>query len=239
MRRPDPQTKRSLGRRVDPRLRQPFELGSPGIFGDMAGVEGLRRRPSVSVISARLCSLDGHAASLASERGGRLLSEFLSAITDVAVAHRAMIDAPSAAAIRLLYGLPHSRPDDAIRALRAALDMQQAFLALRNRWEQREAMETDCLGLAIGVASGAARIIPLAQDPLSRWAATSTAIASAARIGSLATGNELLLDRATRERFESSIANRGLDVVLTQIDLPGRAIFRCQYRRGRLHAVPR
>ncbi len=111
-------------------------------------------RVRLSVLCADLRGLTRLATRLESEALTGLLRELFSAMTDVAVAHRAVIDRVSSDAFVLLFGLPRPRRDDAVRALRTALDLQRAVLGLRNRWvrDGRALAAELCVG--IGVASG-------------------------------------------------------------------------------------
>src|SRR5262245_29463326 len=91
-------------------------------------------RVRACVVVARVRELTQLATRLEPARVIRLLEEFFATMTDVAVARRATIDTLLGEAIVVLFGVPVARRDDPLRAVRTAVEMQRAFLALRNRW---------------------------------------------------------------------------------------------------------
>src|SRR5262249_52294636 len=124
-----------------------------------AAASGVRLRACVLV--ANLRGLTRLASRVEPPIVVRLLEEFYATMTDVAVAHRAMIDTLLGDALLLLYGMPSPRRDDPVRAVRTAVDMQRAFLALRNRWLARGEVGAASLALAAGTASGEVLIASL------------------------------------------------------------------------------
>ncbi|MDX2166184.1 MAG: hypothetical protein SF182_03950, partial [Deltaproteobacteria bacterium] len=91
-------------------------------------------RVRACIVLASLRGFDELAAHVEPKRVLALLQEFVGAMTDVGVAHRATIDTVFSDGMRFLYGVPAPRRDDPLRAVRVAASLQRAALALRNRW---------------------------------------------------------------------------------------------------------
>src|SRR5262245_24114278 len=131
---------RSARRRLNPRRRADVAAArraAPAV--DEAGLAmpavaaPTAVRVRACVVVARVRGFSEVAARLEPPRAVRLLEEFFATMTDVAVAQRAAIDTLLGEAIVVFYGMPVPRRDDPLRAVRAAVAMQRAFLSLRNR----------------------------------------------------------------------------------------------------------
>ena len=165
-----------------------------------AAVRTAAPRPGIRVracvVAARVRGLTELALRLEPARVVPLLEEFFATMTDVAVAQRAVIDTLLGGAIVLLYGVPAPRRDDPLRAVRTAVEMQQAFLALRNRWLARGEDGTRQLGLAIGVAAGEVLIASVRPGEWLDYAAIGEPVNTAAQLCGVARGGETLIDEA-------------------------------------------
>src|SRR5215210_786662 len=90
-------------------------------------------------------------------------------------------------AVMAVFGIPTAHDDDALRAVRAAIDMRTALGALNQDLEERQGIR---LGLRTGVNTGEV----VAGDPTDRQSfATGAAVAMAQRLESAARTGEILL----------------------------------------------
>lgn len=193
------------------------------------------------VVIASLRGFDQLSAHLEPRRVVALLQEFVGAMADVAVAHRAVIDAVLGDGVLLLYGVPAPRRDDPVRAVRAAAALQRTALALRNRWLAAGETRAAALGLAVGVAAGEVLIADLRAEGGRPNTPVGEPVRRAERLCALARGGETLVDEATY-----ASAGARLDGELTFTPRPlatrGRApqgAYRAQARRAGLLVVPR
>ncbi|MFA6449911.1 MAG: adenylate/guanylate cyclase domain-containing protein [bacterium] len=76
------------------------------------------------------------------------LNEYMSAMVDVVIKYEGIVDKFIGDAIMALYGSPISREDDALRAMRAALEMKQRLIALNRKWKD-EGKEPFRIGIGI------------------------------------------------------------------------------------------
>lgn len=203
------------------------------------GRGGARVRACVLIASLR--GFDQMSAVLEPRRVLALLQEFVGAMTDVAVAHRALIDAVLGDGVLLLYGVPAPRRDDPVHAVRAAAALQRAALALRNRWISAGEQRAAGFGLAVGVAAGDVLIADLSARGGRAITPVGEAVRRAARLCAAARGGETLVDEAI---YASAGTRLDEEFVFTARALArrGRALraaYRAQVRRAGLRIVPR
>jgi adenylate cyclase len=168
-----------------------------------------------------------------------LLTDFFSAMTDVAVSHRASIDRLVGDALMLVYGHERPRRQHVPRAVSTALDMQRSFLALRNRW-LREGKATGVdLGLGIGIASGDVVVAPV-ELARTDYTIVGQPIEMAGRLSMAAQQGEVLIDEATYGPASSELEGYVL-FTSRELTLKNRqqvAAYRVQRTRAGLQIVP-
>lgn len=231
---------KEAGRRATPRRRSestPADRGAPA-RSDAAPHMGVRVRASVVV--ARVRGLTQVAARLEPTRVVHLLEEFFTTMTDVAVAQRAMVDTLLGEAIVLFYGIPIPRRDDSLRAVRTAVEMQRAFLALRNRWLAAGQPDIAQLGLAVGVAAGEVLVGSVRPGAWLDYTAIGEPVNTAAALCAAAREAETLIDEAVHA--SASMRLEG-EVFFTSRALGGRSreartAYRVQAQRAGLRVVP-
>ena len=80
-----------------------------------------------------------------------LMNEFFSAMTDIVLARRGMLDKYIGDSLMAVFGAPLPDPDHALNACRAALDMRTALASLHSRWRSEG---RPCLEMRIGINTG-------------------------------------------------------------------------------------
>ena len=81
-----------------------------------------------------------------------LLNEYLSAMTAVIFANGGTLDKYEGDAVMAFWGAPIAQPDHALRACRAALQMQEALKGMRERWREEGKPYIDVrVGLSTGI----------------------------------------------------------------------------------------
>src|SRR5215470_3680794 len=153
-------------------------------------------RVRACVVVARVRGLTQLASRLEPSRLVRLLEEFFATMTDVAVVQRAVVDVLLGEGIVLFFGVPVPRRDDPLRAVRTAVQMQRAFLALRNRWLAAGEEGVEQLGLSIGVAAGEVLVASVRPGAWLDCTVVGEPVHTAAQLCSAARGAETLIDEA-------------------------------------------
>jgi class 3 adenylate cyclase len=214
---------------------------APAAPSRRSGAPRAATRLRACVVIASLRGFDQFSAHLEPGRVVALLQEFVGVMADVAVAHRAVIDAVLGDGVLLLYGVPSPRRDDTVRAVRAAAALQRAALALRNRWMSVGESRAAALGLAVGVAAGEVLIADLRADGGRSTTPVGEPVRRAERLCSLARGGETLVDEATYASAGSRLDGE-LTFSLRPLATRGReprSAYRAQARRAGLLIVPR
>src|SRR5271156_5273916 len=187
---------KEAGRRATSRRRSEGAAadGSAPLLPDAARRMGVRVRASGVV--ARIRGLTEVAAQLEPTRVVQLVEEFFTTMTDVAVGQQAMVGTFLGGAIVLFYGIPIPRRDDSLRAVRTAVEMQRAFLALRNRWLAAGQPDIARLGLAVGAAAGEVLVGSVRPDARLDYTAIGEPVNTAAALCAAAREAETLIDEA-------------------------------------------
>jgi class 3 adenylate cyclase len=167
----------------------------------------------------------------------RYLEEFFSSMADVAVGHRASIERLAGDVLVLVHGVPRPRRDDPVRALRAALDIQGAFLSLRNRWLREERPSASELGVGVAVATGDVLVTSL-ETGSGETALIGEPLKRAERLSGIAQHAEVLVDEATytavAESLDSEVMFRP---VRSGASRDGATFYRARPQRARLRVV--
>jgi len=201
-------------------------------------------RPSVRVracvVVASVRGLTQLAARLEPARVVRLLEEFFATMTDVAVVQRAVVDVLLGEGIVLFYGVPVPRRDDPLRAVRTAVQMQRAFLALRNRWLAAGEEGIAQLGLAIGVAAGEVLVASVRPGAWLDCTVVGEPVHTAAQLCAAARGAETLIDEAAHASASVRLED---ELLFTSRTLGSRnrsapIAYRVAPRRSGLRVVP-
>jgi class 3 adenylate cyclase len=98
--------------------------------------------------------------------------------------------------------IPCDDPD--LRAVRLALDLQQAFAGLQERWAR---LGVD-VGLGIGIASGYATMGLIGEEGRFDYTPIGGAVNLAARLSDHAQDGEILISRRTHVEVEAFVASR-------------------------------
>lgn len=80
-----------------------------------------------------------------------LLNESFSLLVDILMKHRGVLDKYIGDSIMAIFGAPYAHDDDAIRAVRTALEMRREAMLLKNR---REKAGKEIFDIGIGISTG-------------------------------------------------------------------------------------
>ena len=131
-----------------------------------------------------------------------LLNEYLAKMTPVIIHHGGTINEFIGDGIFVLFGAPFSRSDDADRAVRCALAMQDALKEFNADSRQRGLPE---LSMGIGLHLGSVVAGNIGSTARVKYGVVGPAVNLVARIQALTLGGEVLLSDAIRARVVSRI----------------------------------
>lgn len=160
--------------------------------GDVA-LGGVRRRVTVLFIDIR--GFTEIAESLPPDRMAAQLNEYFAAMVECVFRHNGALDKFIGDAIMAYWGAPVAADDDADRAVRAAIDMQDQLHALNLRWA---AAGRPMLHAGVGINQGDAFVGNIGSPRRLEYTLIGDTVNLANRLCSLARGGEVLISDAVR-----------------------------------------
>ncbi len=151
----------------------------------------------VSAIFADIRGFTSMAENDSPQETVAMLNHFFTLMADVVFAHEGNLDKFIGDCVMATWGPPSQHPDDAGRALRAALDMQ-ARIAEMNRRRQEEGQPVIQVG--IGVNTGPAVVGYMGSAERHEFTAIGDSVNTASRLCGLAKGGEILTSENTLKR---------------------------------------
>jgi adenylate cyclase len=202
-------------------VRSNFErYFAPNVAAEIAQQEGTirlggERRP-ITVLFSDIRGFTAMAESMGPDAVARLLSEYFTEMVEVIFEHGGTLDKFIGDAIMALWGAPISHEDDADRALRAAVAMQQSIDQLNRKWAAEGGPE---IGVGIGINYGDVFAGNIGSHRRLEYTVLGDAVNVAARLCAEAGPGEILVTepllRVVREQVETEF--------LPELALKGKA----------------
>ena len=149
--------------------------------------------------------------NLPPEQVMRMLNNYLGTMSEIIMSHQGTIDEFIGDAILAIFGAPISRVDDADRAVRCALEMQQGMIDI-NRDNSREGLPEISMG--IGVNTGAVIAGNIGSEKRSKYGVVGHHVNLTARIEAQTAGGDVLISRSTLDKL-GIIVELGQEVQVT------------------------
>src|SRR5262249_34149776 len=169
-------------------LVEPVEFVARRADGSGHGADGLEARKVVTVVFGDLIGSTALHERLDAESARALMDRYYQALHAVVEAHGGRVVKLLGDGVMAAFGLPRVAEDDALRAVRAAVGMQQAFHALAR--EQRGGV--GAIGLRVAVNTGEV-VVNAAHDDL-----VGDPINVAARLQDAAGDGDVVIGASTR-----------------------------------------
>ncbi|MDF1563022.1 MAG: CHASE2 domain-containing protein [Deltaproteobacteria bacterium] len=177
------------------------------------GVKALdARRDDVSVYFSDLEGFTSFSENLEPEQLSALLSDYLTAMTDVILEHEGVVDKYIGDAIMAFWGWRETQPDHPLRAVRCAAAMRSRMAELRPVWEERYGV---VLKARAGINSGIAVVGNMGSAQKMNVTLLGDVVNLAARLegANKAYGTELMVGEATYEEAKAGFEFRELDIL--------------------------
>ncbi|HEY7877863.1 MAG TPA: adenylate/guanylate cyclase domain-containing protein, partial [Gemmatimonadaceae bacterium] len=176
--------------------------GSP----DAVKVGGEKR--TVAVLFSDIRGFTALSEEMRPDDVARLLSEYFTVMVDVVFRHGGTLDKFIGDAIMAQWGAPIAVPDDADRALAAALDMMRELDTLNAKWH---AEGRPVLQIGVGLNYGESFAGYIGSDRRLEYTVIGDAVNTASRLCAAAEGGEILLTREMRDALTTPppMAERG------------------------------
>jgi adenylate cyclase len=156
-----------------------------------SAARGLEERP-VSVLNVELAGFGAMSARLGAERTAALLNDFHVRLGGLVYSFEGTLEGFFGDSLRALFGALEPKPDDAVRAVRAAL-------ALRADWERHVARlpVEERIGLRLGINTGKAMVGLVGPDTRPCFCAVGESVTVASRLAGTASPGQLLITGKT------------------------------------------
>jgi len=170
---------------------------------------------AVTVLFADLRGFTRFTEAHSASRVVEMLNQVFGRLTEAIFQNGGTFDKFLGDAIMAFYGAPISAQDDARRALRTALEMQQRFTELQS---SPEFADMASMGLGIGLHSGDAIVGNIGNERVMDYTVVGDTVNVARRLQEAARPGEILLSEATLQQAPEAQVR-----LLTEQSLPGRS----------------
>jgi len=193
------------------RLREAFgrRVGSKVMDRMLAMPERDWLRGDRVVVTALFSDIRGFTATseeVVPELLVQMLSDHLSAMTEVVRAHDGTLDKFIGDGVMSLYNVPLPQPDHALRAVRTACEMMEAQRAVMQRWPQLPP-------IGIGLDTGEVIVGNFGSAQRLEYTAIGHHINLAARLCGAAEGNQILISSTTYDLIRDHVNAEAVPVL--------------------------
>ncbi len=199
-------------------------------------IEGERR--TVTVLFSDLSGYTTIAEKLDPEQVYELIDRTLQAFTDQIYAHEGTIDKVMGDGVMALFGAPIAHEDDPVRAVRAALGMQDALKKINVDLETRLGIS---LRVRIGLHTGTVVVGNIGSDLRMEYTALGDTVNVAARLQSVAEPGTILVSRPVYQASKPLFEFRELGSIRVKNRVEPVEIFEALAPRqvaGRVRGIP-
>jgi adenylate cyclase len=169
------------------------------------------RRETVTILMSDLRGFTSLSETRDPEELVRLLNRYLKRMSKVILDHDGMIDEFIGDAILVVFGVPESRDDDALRAVACGLSMQNALIDL-NKEIALEGYPP--LEMGIGINTGTVIVGNIGSEARLKYGIVGAAVNTAARIESNTVGGQVLIGESTYRLVQESLTTEAPQTVM-------------------------
>jgi len=139
-----------------------------------------------------------------------LLNEYFTEMTDLVFENGGTLDKYMGDGIMALFGAPITKPDDAARAVKTAMEMQRALATLNQDWEARGQRPMQA---GIGINTGTVTAGNIGSAKRMDYTVIGDAVNLASRLCGHAAGGQILVSESTFSQLGGSLPARKLEPI--------------------------
>jgi adenylate cyclase len=139
-----------------------------------------------------------------------LLNEYFTEMTDLIFENGGTLDKYLGDGIMAVFGAPITKPDDALRSVRTAIEMQRTLAQLNRDWESRGQA---ALRAGIGVNTGAVTAGNIGSTKRMDYTVIGDPVNLASRLCANAAGGQILVSESTYAELKGSLPAKRLDPI--------------------------
>ncbi len=209
------------GLRERARLHQSFKRYLSGavaerILRESSDLEVEGEQVEVTILFLDVRGFTRLSEQLAPKQVVELLNAYFERIVEVATRHEGVVMKFIGDAVMVMYGVPRVLPDPEARAVRTALEVQEALGALNQR---RQAEGLPVAGIGAGINTGPAVIGNVGSSQRMEYTAIGDAVNLAERMQGLAAAGEVVVSATTLSRLGEGVVSEARG----QVQVKGKA----------------
>ncbi len=170
------------------------------------GLELGGEKRNLSIMMADLRGFTSIGERLPAETVVKMINIFLGSMTDVIQQHQGTIDEFIGDAILAIFGAPIERQDNALRAVRCAIDMQLAMQDVNQQFEQAGYPAVE---MGIGINTGPVIVGNIGSQKRSKYGVVGRVVNTTSRIESYTVGGQILIAESTKTACDGKLKING------------------------------
>lgn len=175
---------------------------------DLANPSGRKERLSIFFSDVR--GFTSMSEDMEPQDTQRMLSEYFTEMTRILFSHGGTLDKFMGDAVMGFFGNPEPQPDHALRAVRMALEMQEAVAKLNQKWVAEGRRP---IGVGMGINTGEVTVGNLGSTQFLNYTIIGDAVNLACRLEQYAKAGEVIITPATYEEVKSSVEAEPLEPI--------------------------
>ena len=189
---------------------------SPGVVTELLKHEGgasdalAGKRALVTIFYSDIRGFTSMSEKLSPEAVYEQLNEYFEAMCEVIFKYGGFVDKFIGDCIMAIFSAPNPTPDDALKAVHAALEQQELIEVMAQRW--REAGKPP-LAVGMGINTGYVVMGNLGSQKRMNYTVIGDAVNTAARLYNVAKGGQIIVSESTWEETKDHFEFRELDPV--------------------------
>jgi adenylate cyclase len=142
-----------------------------------------------------------------------LLNEYFTEMTDLVFENGGTLDKYLGDGLMAVFGAPLTKEDDSLRAVKTAIEMQQALVKLNRDWK---AMGQRSLKMGLGINTGPVTAGNIGSSRRMDYTVIGDAVNVASRLCANAAGGQILISESTHRTLKGSLPAKRLDPILVK-----------------------
>jgi adenylate cyclase len=162
-------------------------------------------KKNITIIFSDIAGFTRWSATRSPEEIHRMLNEYFKAMTAIVFKHEGTVDKYIGDGLMVFFGDPVEHSDHALRAVRAAIEMQQKARELRAKWSAEGRMD---LKIRIGINTGDAVVGNMGSEKRVDYTAIGANVNLAQRLESNAPQEGILISRSVYDQVRNSVQTK-------------------------------
>jgi class 3 adenylate cyclase/pSer/pThr/pTyr-binding forkhead associated (FHA) protein len=156
----------------------------------------------VTVLFADISGFTEMSSKLSPKEVIEILNEYFSVVIEnIIFKYEGTLEKYIGDALLAVWGAPYQQQDDADRALKAAIEMQQAVQKLNKHWREKRDLE---IAIHIGLNTGKVAAGNIGSEKLIQYATIGDTTNVSSRICNVAKADQILISQSTLEKINQS-----------------------------------